>query len=46
VLALAVLPSIGLAIRIRVEERALLAALGEPYREYAGRHRRLLPGIW
>jgi protein-S-isoprenylcysteine O-methyltransferase Ste14 len=46
VLALAVLPSIGLVIRIRVEERALLAALGEPYREYAGRHPRLLPGIW
>jgi protein-S-isoprenylcysteine O-methyltransferase Ste14 len=46
VLALAVLPSIGLVIRIRVEERALVAALGEPYQEYAGRHRRLLPGIW
>jgi protein-S-isoprenylcysteine O-methyltransferase Ste14 len=46
VLALAVLPSIGLMIRIRVEERALLATLGEPYQEYAGRHRRLLPGIW
>jgi protein-S-isoprenylcysteine O-methyltransferase Ste14 len=46
VLALAVLPSIGLVIRIRVEERALLAALGEPYQEYAGRHRRMLPGIW
>jgi protein-S-isoprenylcysteine O-methyltransferase Ste14 len=46
VLALAVLPSIGLVIRIRVEEQALVAALGEPYREYAERHRRLLPGIW
>jgi protein-S-isoprenylcysteine O-methyltransferase Ste14 len=46
VLALAILPSIGLVIRIRVEERALLAALGEPYREYAGRRRRLVPGIW
>jgi protein-S-isoprenylcysteine O-methyltransferase Ste14 len=46
VLALAVLPSIGLVIRIRVEERALEAALGEPYREYAARHKRLVPGIW
>jgi protein-S-isoprenylcysteine O-methyltransferase Ste14 len=46
VLALAILPSIGLVVRIRVEERALLAALGEPYREYAARHRRLVPGIW
>ena len=46
VLALAVLPSAGLAVRIRVEERALLAGLGEPYREYAERRRRLVPGIW
>jgi protein-S-isoprenylcysteine O-methyltransferase Ste14 len=46
VLALAVLPSAGLVVRIRVEERALLAGLGEPYREYAERRRRLVPGIW
>jgi protein-S-isoprenylcysteine O-methyltransferase Ste14 len=46
VLALAIVPSVGLAIRIRVEERELLAALGDPYREYAARHRRLVPGIW
>lgn len=46
VLALAVLPMIGLVIRIRVEERELLAALGEPYRQYAERHRRLVPGVW
>jgi protein-S-isoprenylcysteine O-methyltransferase Ste14 len=46
VLTLAVLPSAGLVVRIRVEERALLAGLGEPYREYAERRRRLVPGIW
>jgi protein-S-isoprenylcysteine O-methyltransferase Ste14 len=46
VLALAILPTVGLVVRILVEERALLAALGEPYREYAGRHRRLVPGVW
>ena len=46
VLALAVLPLTGLVIRIRVEERALLVALGEPYREYARRHKRLVPGVW
>jgi protein-S-isoprenylcysteine O-methyltransferase Ste14 len=46
VLALLVLPTIGLVIRIRVEERALLAALGEPYRAYAEHRRRLLPGVW
>jgi protein-S-isoprenylcysteine O-methyltransferase Ste14 len=45
-LALAILPTIGLVVRIRVEEQALLTALGEPYREYAGRHRRLVPGVW
>jgi protein-S-isoprenylcysteine O-methyltransferase Ste14 len=46
VLSLAVLPTIGLAMRIRVEEQALLAALGEPYRVYAEHRRRLLPGVW
>lgn len=45
-LALATLPSVGMVIRIRVEERALLAALGEPYRQYARRHSRLVPGLW
>jgi len=31
--------------RIKVEERALLAALGAPYADYCSRTRRLLPGI-
>jgi protein-S-isoprenylcysteine O-methyltransferase Ste14 len=46
VIALAALPTVGLAIRIRVEEAALLSALGEPYREYAEHRRRLVPGLW
>ncbi len=46
VLALAVLPTIGLMVRIRVEERALLESLGEPYRAYAEHRRRLIPGLW
>jgi protein-S-isoprenylcysteine O-methyltransferase Ste14 len=46
VLALVVVPTIGLVVRIRVEERALLTALGEPYRAYAEHRRRLLPGVW
>jgi protein-S-isoprenylcysteine O-methyltransferase Ste14 len=46
VLALTVLPTLGLVIRIRVEEQALLSALGEPYRTYAQRRRRLVPGLW
>ena len=36
----------GLAFRIRVEERALLQDLGEPYRRYAATHKRLIPYVW
>jgi len=36
----------GLLYRIRVEEAALLAALGEPYRAYRSRTWRLLPLVW
>lgn len=45
-LALVVFPTVGLVVRIRVEERVLLDALGEPYRTYAAGRRRLLPGVW
>jgi protein-S-isoprenylcysteine O-methyltransferase Ste14 len=45
-LALAVFPTAGLVIRIRVEETALLCALGEPYRSFAEHRRRLVPGLW
>ena len=46
VIVLAILPAAGLLVRIRSEERALLAALGEEYRRYAATRRRLFPGIW
>ena len=37
--AIVVVPAAGLVCRIRVEERALLAGIGEPYRRFAaGRH--------
>jgi protein-S-isoprenylcysteine O-methyltransferase Ste14 len=36
-------PLIGYAYRIRVEERALVENLGEPYRSYMKRTRRLVP---
>ncbi|HKW58467.1 MAG TPA: isoprenylcysteine carboxylmethyltransferase family protein [Candidatus Dormibacteraeota bacterium] len=35
----------GFAYRIRVEERALLTALGEPYRDYMRRTKRLVPFV-
>lgn len=35
----------GYAYRMVVEERALSAALGEPYREYVSRTRRLIPFV-
>jgi protein-S-isoprenylcysteine O-methyltransferase Ste14 len=45
-LALVIIPTIGLVVRIRVEERALLTALGEPYREFSQSRDRLIPKIW
>jgi protein-S-isoprenylcysteine O-methyltransferase Ste14 len=46
VLALVVVPLLGILVRIRVEEARLTAALGNEYRDYAARTRRLLPGVW
>jgi protein-S-isoprenylcysteine O-methyltransferase Ste14 len=45
-LVLAVLPTAGLVVRIRFEERALLAGLGEPYRRFAASRPHLFPGLW
>ena len=44
-LALVTCVAIGYMYRIRVEESALVQALGEPYREYMGRTRRLVPFV-
>jgi protein-S-isoprenylcysteine O-methyltransferase Ste14 len=43
---LVVLPTVGLVLRIGVEERILFDQLGEPYRRYAQGRRRLVPGLW
>jgi protein-S-isoprenylcysteine O-methyltransferase Ste14 len=43
---LVLLPTVGLVIRIKVEERALLAGIGEPYRRFLAGRARLFPGIW
>jgi protein-S-isoprenylcysteine O-methyltransferase Ste14 len=36
----------GLVPRIHVEERALMDALGEPYRAFAATRARLVPAVW
>ncbi|MGH3673238.1 MAG: methyltransferase family protein [Pseudonocardiaceae bacterium] len=47
VAVLTVAPTAALLFRIRVEEAALLAGLGEPYRRYTAAVRaRLIPGVW
>ena len=43
--SLIVLPAIGLAFRIRVEEAVLMSSL-DGYREYAKGKARLIPGVW
>jgi protein-S-isoprenylcysteine O-methyltransferase Ste14 len=43
---LALVPTAGLIVRIRSEERALLDGLGEQYRHFAATRRRLCPGVW
>ena len=37
---------IGFSIRLLHEERVLASELGEPYRTYMRRTRRLVPGVW
>ena len=39
-------PLAGHVVHIRYEERLLEAELGEPYRDYERRTRRLVPGLW
>jgi protein-S-isoprenylcysteine O-methyltransferase Ste14 len=42
----AVLPSLSLLRRTKVEESELVRVLGEPYLSYSARTKRLIPGIW
>jgi protein-S-isoprenylcysteine O-methyltransferase Ste14 len=46
-LLVAVLPALAaIVVRIRVEERTLLATIGEPYRAFCATRKRLVPGVW
>jgi protein-S-isoprenylcysteine O-methyltransferase Ste14 len=40
------LPLAAIVRRIHVEEAELTSVLGEPYRAYQGRTKRLVPGLW
>ena len=44
--AVVALGGIGLAVRIRAEERQLTQALGAEYERFAVDRKRLLPGVW
>lgn len=44
--ATVVLIAIGLAVRIRAEERQLTKALGREYQDFAAHRKRLIPGVW
>jgi protein-S-isoprenylcysteine O-methyltransferase Ste14 len=46
IIAAASLVAIGLVYRITVEERAMTAALGDRYRDFAAGRARLLPYVW
>jgi protein-S-isoprenylcysteine O-methyltransferase Ste14 len=46
VVALVLLPLLAVLVRIHAEEAELATALGQEYRAYASRTRRLVPGIW
>lgn len=46
VVALAVVVAAGMTYRISVEERALVATLGQPYEDYRSTRSRLIPYVW
>jgi protein-S-isoprenylcysteine O-methyltransferase Ste14 len=39
-------PLVGFTLRLLAEERVLVDQIGEPYRAYMGRTKRLVPGVW
>ncbi|HEY4224818.1 MAG TPA: isoprenylcysteine carboxylmethyltransferase family protein [Pseudolysinimonas sp.] len=45
-IVIVVVPTAVILVRIRVEERALLAGIGEPYRRFMATRKRLIPYLW
>ena len=46
-IVVAVIPALAaIVVRIRVEERMLLATIGTPYREFCATRSRLIPHVW
>ncbi len=45
-IAIPVILAPGLAYRMKVEERLLTDQFGDDYREYAGRSKKIIPGVW
>jgi protein-S-isoprenylcysteine O-methyltransferase Ste14 len=46
VVTLVLLPLLAVLVRIHLEEAELATALGQEYRAYVSRTRRLVPGLW
>jgi protein-S-isoprenylcysteine O-methyltransferase Ste14 len=44
--AMTLIPLAGFLLRIRTEEKALMATLGDRYRSYAAHTKRLVPLVW
>jgi protein-S-isoprenylcysteine O-methyltransferase Ste14 len=45
-LAMAILPTLAIAFRMRVEERALAEQFGERYQDFCKTRRAVLPIVW
>ena len=45
-IVIVMLPTAAILLRIRVEERTLLAVIGEPYRQFMAARKRLIPWVW
>ena len=46
ILAFLIVPTLAYGLRVRVEERALLETIGEPYRKYMRRTKRFVPFLF